>query len=140
MSEPVIPIPMPELLYHRLQRLSELTRRPLESLVVQTLNVHIPHLPEDLPEDVQAELIALEKLDDDALWHVANSKVTPDQRAEYGRLLDKKRLGRITTSEQAMLDEHYQEGDKLMLRKAYASVLLKWRGHKLPTLAEIEAR
>jgi hypothetical protein len=31
------------------------------------------------------------------------------------------------------------EADLLVLRKAYAGVLLKWRGHKVPTLAELEA-
>jgi hypothetical protein len=33
-----------------------------------------------------------------------------------------------------------QKADQLMLRKAYAYVLLKWRGHRLPTLAELEAQ
>jgi hypothetical protein len=29
------------------------------------------------------------------------------------------------------------EADRLMFRKAYAAVLLKWRGERIPTLAEL---
>ena len=140
MNEPVVAIQIPMPLYHRLQRLSELTQRSLERLVVQTLESHTPTLPENLPEDVRAELISLEKLDDDMLWQVAQCKITPAQQKNYRRLLEKKRQGNITAPEQKQLDKHYQEGNQLTLRKAYAAVLLKWRGYRLPTLAELEAR
>ncbi len=37
------------------------------------------------------------------------------------------------------LDQLVQEADLRTLRKAYDGVLLKWRGHRLPTLAELSA-
>lgn len=37
------------------------------------------------------------------------------------------------------LEALYHEANCHMLRKAYANALLKWRGHPLPTLAELGA-
>jgi len=131
---------MPQPLYRRLERLAKLTRRPVESLVVQTLEANIPPLPDDLPDEMRDDLLALEELSDEALWQVARSVVNPEAQAEYRLLLEKNRLGTITESEQARLAQLRQEADRLMLRKAYAYVLLKWRGYRLPTLAEMEAQ
>jgi hypothetical protein len=130
---------MPQPLYRRLERLSELTRRPLEDLVVQTLSVGVPPLPDDLPAEMRQDLMALEDLDDDALWQVARSEASPERWEQHRLLLEKNRLRTISAPEQATLARLRQEADQLMLRKAYAYVLLKWRGHRLPTLAELEA-
>lgn len=139
MSEPTLAIQMPQPLYQRLQRLAELTHRPLESLVLQTLDTHIPPLLEDLPEPVRKDLAALEQLDATALWQVAQGVWSPEQSARYAALLEKDRASTITASEQAALEDLYQKANCHMLRKAYANALLKWRGHQLPTLAELEA-
>lgn len=71
MSEPTITLQMPQPLYQRLQRLAELTHRPLESLIFQSLDAHLPPLLEDMPESMREDLHTLEKLDDEALRHVA---------------------------------------------------------------------
>lgn len=140
MASQTIAIQMPQPLYRRLERLAKLTRRPVESLVVQTLEANIPPLPDDLPDEMRDDLLALEELSDEALWQVARSVVNPEAQAEYRLLLEKNRLGTITESEQARLAQLRREADRLMLRKAYAYVLLKWRGYRLPTLAEMEAQ
>lgn len=54
-------------------------------------------------------------------------------------LRERRRAGIITEPEQHALTSMAHEADLLMLRKAYAGVLLKWRGQKVPTLAELEA-
>jgi hypothetical protein len=135
-----VAIQMPQSLYHRLERLSELTRRPLEDLVVQTLSVGVPPLPDDLPAEMRHDLMVLEGLDDDALWQVARGEISPERRKQHSLLLEKNSLGTISEPEQATLARLRQEADQLMLRKAYAYVLLKWRGHRLPTLAELETQ
>ncbi|MEA3341495.1 MAG: hypothetical protein U9R15_16145, partial [Chloroflexota bacterium] len=140
MSVQTIAIQMPQLLYHRLERLAELTRRPLENLVVQTLDASVPSLPGDLPQEMRGDLQALESLDDESLWQVARSVVGLEQRAQHSLLLEKNRQGPITELERETLAQLCQKADLLMLRKAYAYVLLKWRGHRLPTLAELEAQ
>ena len=139
MSEPTVAIHLPQLLYQRLQRLAELTHRPLESLVLQALEAHIPPLLEDMPEHIRTDLAALETLEDEALQQVAQSEWSAEQRARYSALVEKERAGTITPSEQGTLEGLYHEANCHMLRKAYANALLKWRGHQLPTLAELEA-
>jgi hypothetical protein len=134
-----VAVHVPQTLYHRLERLAELTQRPVESLVVQTLASSIPPLPEDLPDVMRAALIALETLGNDELWRVFNSRFSDDQAEQFRILRDKKQSGTITEPEYDVLDDLAQQADRLMLRKAYAGVLLKWRGYHLPSLAELEA-
>jgi len=133
-------IQMPQSLYRRLKRLVEISRRPLENVIVQTLDSSIPPLPDDLPADMRGDLLALEVLDDDTLWQVARSTASPEQQEQHRLPLEKNCLGTIAESERATLAQLRREADQLMLRKAYAYVLLKWRGHRLPTLAELEAQ
>jgi hypothetical protein len=138
-TEQTIALHLPEDLYQRLQRLSELTHRPLESLVLQTLDANLPSLPEDLSPAMREDLLVLEALDSEALWKVAKSMIAPGDQEQYSDLLEKNRLGTLTAPEQDLLEVLYQEANRKMLRKAYAYILLKWRGYPLPTLAELEA-
>lgn len=140
MTTETMTIQVPELLYRRLERLAALTHRPLESLVVQTLSSNIPPLPDDLPTPTRDALTALEGLSDDALWQIVRSSVPEEQHEQFAQLREKRRAGMIASDEQMILDRFTQEADLRTLRKAYAAVLLKWRGHRLPTLAEISAQ
>jgi hypothetical protein len=139
MSEQTIAIQMPQPLYQRLQHLSEITHRPLESLVLQALDANVPPLLEDMPEAIRQDLARVEKLDDEALHQLAQSVWNTEQSTHYSELLEKERAGTITQHEKASLEALYQAANSHMLRKAYANALLKWRGHRLPTLTELEA-
>jgi hypothetical protein len=139
-STHTIPVQLPQPLYRRLERLAELTQRSVEAVVAQTLASSLPPLPDDLPEEMRAELIALEQLSDDALWEVARSMVAPEQSQQLSMLLEKNRRGVLSDEEQTGLEQLRGMADRLMLRKAYAYVLLKWRGYRLPTLASLEAQ
>ncbi|MGE0826148.1 MAG: hypothetical protein AB7G75_17150 [Candidatus Binatia bacterium] len=139
MNEPTLEIHMPQPLLQRLQRLAALTHRPLESLVLQALDANIPPLLEDMPEPIRKDLVALETLEDESLRQVARSVWPETRSARYADLLAKERTQTITQEEKAALEELYQEANSHMLRKAYANALLKWRGHRLPTAAELEA-
>jgi hypothetical protein len=140
MSDQTLAIHMPELLYRRLSRLAELTHRPLESLVVQTLSANVPPLPEDLAEPEREALLALETLDDTTLWQVARSMIAPTQHERLSELLERQRDSALTPDEMTELADLRRAADLLMLRKAYAYVLLKWRGRRIPTLAELETQ
>jgi hypothetical protein len=87
---------------------------------------------------MRPDLMALENLDDDALWQVARSEVAPERWEKHSLLLEKNRLRTITEPEREALAQLRRGADQLMLRKAYAYVLLKWRGYRLPTLQELE--
>jgi predicted HAD superfamily phosphohydrolase len=134
-----VPIQVSRSLYRQLERLATLTKRPLEDIVERSLTASIPPLPDTLSDEIRDGLLALESLEDDELWQVARSIVSPEQQEELSLLLEKNRAV-ITEAEKARLSELQEQADRLMLRKAYAYVLLKWRGHRLPTLAELEAQ
>ncbi len=140
MTVQTVPVQIPEPLYQRLERLARLTNRSLENVVEQTLTTSLPPLPDHLPDEARQELQKLEMLDDDALWQVARSEVLPEHQAQISELLEKNSLGTLAEAEQTRLSELQHQADQLMLKKAYAYVLLKWRGHRLPTLAELKAQ
>ena len=131
-------IEIPSALYHRLQRMAQLTQRPLDELVLRTLEAGVPPLPEDLPEAMRADLLALEALDDASLWQVAESRVNDDDSARHSALLEKNSAGTLTPEERQALADLRLAADRLMLQKAYANMLLKWRGHRLPVIPEAD--
>lgn len=140
MSEATLVIHMPQRLYQRLQRFTTLSRRSLESVVLQTLDANVPSFPENLPDTLREIWFGLEKLDDETLWHIARNTISQQHQEQYSLLLEKNTQGSLTTSEQTLLEKLYFDANQYMLRKAYANVLLKWRGHQLPTLAELSCQ
>src|SRR5918998_418716 len=98
-----VPIHVPQSLYHRLERLAELTQQPLESLVVQALSSSIPLLPDELPPTARHALIALEHLSDDQLWEVAPSEFGSAQAEQFATLREKRRAGTLAAEDQAMI-------------------------------------
>lgn len=133
-------IEIPNALYRRLERVAQLTHRPLAELVQQALEAGVPPLPENLSEALQDDLLALEDLSDEALWQLATSRVSQARSEQHTALLDKNSAGALPVVDRQALEQLREEADRLMLRKAYAYVLLKWRGHRLPALAELEAQ
>jgi hypothetical protein len=134
---PSVAVNLPESLYRRLERLAEPMGRPVESLVVQALADSLPPLPDDLPVEVREALVSLETLDDERLWQMVRAMATPAQQERLIELQEKHRQSVATPAEEDERARLSQAADLVMLRKAYAAVLLKWRGHQLPTVAEL---
>jgi predicted DNA-binding protein len=124
-------IEIPPTLYQRLERVAQLTHRPLEVLVQQTLEAGVPPLPENLPPAMRDDLAALESLNDGELWRVAQSEISAEEATLQAELLEKNSRATIREQERETLANLRAKADQLMLRKAYAYVLLKWRGHRL---------
>ncbi len=55
----------------------------------------------------------------------------------YSTLLQKNQAGELTDIEQKQLAVLQKEVNKIMLQKARAAVLLRFRGQRLPTLTEL---
>lgn len=132
----IVTLDLPDTIYLPAQRMAEATRRPLADVLVGALKASLPSL-EGLSAELVAELIELEKLSDDALWQVMLSSVPADQQRRLSRLLRKNKAGQLSETERADLAALQAEADRVMLRKARAAVLLRFRGQRLPTLAEL---
>ncbi len=132
MATDTITIHLPDHLYHRLERVAELTGQPLEGAIVRTLSSHLPPLSDDLPDNLRDALQKMERLRDDELWKLAHAAFPEEGYARLTSLREQRRDGTLDAGERAELDQLLQEADLLTLQKAYAAVLLKWRGTSTP--------
>ncbi|MEK7729311.1 MAG: hypothetical protein AAB354_12935 [candidate division KSB1 bacterium] len=131
-----ITLELPDVIFQPAQRMAEATRRSLTEVLVGALRASLPPV-EGLPSAQTTELIDLESLSDDALQQIMISRVPVEQQRKLSRLLRKKKISRLTVSEQNNLNALQHEADLVMLRKARAAILLRFRGHRLPTLSEL---
>ena len=101
-------------------------------MILRAVQIGSPPGWDDIPAEYQADIAALERLDDRSLWYIARSRQTHTDFDRYQDLLDKNREGTISDVERQELRDLRSESDLFMLRKAHAAALLKWRGHKIP--------
>lgn len=132
-----ITLTLPDDAIQRYQRGAIIARKRLDEFLVERLVDVAPPLAEDLPSPLDKELKRLEELDDDALWGMARSRLSPKQQRLYDGLLQKNSQGSITDEEKEKLQALGQEARRLTLMKAHAFMLLKWRGHQIPTLDQL---
>jgi hypothetical protein len=131
----ILMLELPEALYETVKRAAAAMKQPIEKAVAHIIELGLP--PLDAPTEFEEDLKALEALDDEALWEVLFSKVSLATQRKLHWFLEKNQSGTLTERERIQLDTLQQEADKVMLRKAHAAVLLKWRGHCIPTLKEL---
>ena len=91
-----------------------------------------------MPEELIADLTTLETLDTEALWRVMKETVPSETQAHLSDLLERQQQDSLTSAEQERLASLQHQADLVMLRKARAAVLLRFRGKRLPTLAELD--
>ena len=127
---------VPDSVFQPLQRAAAVARQPVELVCLQALQVGLPAL-DDLPPEFRPHLEALERLDDEALRRVMPEQLSPPRQQQLSWLLRRNAAGTMTVQEQAELAALQSEADLLMLRKAHAAVLLRFRGQRVPTLAEL---
>lgn len=133
-----INLELPPALYQRLVEVAEASHQSLTDVVIQSIQTGLPPSLEHVPDRFREDLRALNQLSDDVLWDVADRDLAEDKAERYEQLLVKSQQGQLEENEQRTLDTLREEADLLMLRRAYAAALLKWRGHRIPTLADIQ--
>jgi hypothetical protein len=131
-----ITLTLPDHVLQPVQRVAQATKQSVEELLVTALQAALPAL-EGLPPDVMQHLVALESLDDRALWRVMLETVPRDQQHWLHDLLLRNQAGVLTALEHEQLVVLQQQADLVMLRKARAAGLLRFRGKRVPALAEL---
>jgi len=137
MTFQTVTLQVPETIYQSASRTARAVKRPLEEVLITVLKSSLPPL-EGLPQGIIKELTALESFDDKQLWEVARSALPDSRQKPLSRLLQKNQAGKLTDHERQKLDELIVDAERLMLRKARAYVLLKWRGHAPAAIIERE--
>ncbi len=129
-----ITVQLPENLYLRLQQTAQATRQSLEATTLRALQVGSPPAWGTTPAEFQADLAALDRLDDAALWRMARTRATSIQMDRYQTLLDKNANQTLSAEEREELTQLCVKFDRQMLRKVHAAALLQWRGHQIPSV------
>jgi hypothetical protein len=127
-----VTLPLPEHLYLRLEQVAKATHQSVTDVLLHAVEVGSPPGWDDVPADFQNDLAALDRLDDKTLWQIARSQQSTGDMDRYEELLQQNANDALTTAERDELTHLRREADRLMLRKAHAAALLRWRGYQLP--------
>ena len=127
-----VTLSIPEHLYRRLEQTAKATQQSIADVLLHAVEVGSPPPWDDVPAEFQADLAALDRLGDKALWQIARSRQSDDEMDRYEDLLHKNANEFLTPAERDELSRLRREADRLMLRKAHAASLLRWRGHQIP--------
>jgi hypothetical protein len=130
-------INLPEPTFQHLAHLAELTNQPLSELIIQSIAGNLPPAIDTAPAEIQAELMAMQTLDVNELRKIAQSQVPPAQQDRHIALLEKNQEGLLTTEEEQELQQLSLLTDQLMLKKAHACALLRWRGQPIRNLNQL---
>ena len=130
-------IDLPESVFERLSRLAELTNQPLLSLVIQSVTGNLPPEIETAPVEAQAELLTLQTLEVETLREIAQSQIPLAQQERLMSLLELNQDLALSEAEQQELQQLSQAADQLMLKKAYACAVLRWRGQPIRDLSQL---
>jgi hypothetical protein len=134
-----ITIELPEAIFHRFVQIAEATQQPLEDLIAQSVVSNLPPSAENAPLELRAELMEMQMLSVDELLAIAQTQADAIQHEHHVQLLEKNQAGLMSPEEQNELANLRLMADRLMLRKAYAWSVLRWKGHRLPPLKELAA-
>jgi hypothetical protein len=132
MNVRTVTLQLPENLYLRLQQAAQSTKQSLNEVFLHVVQVGSPPGWEDIPAEFQADVAALDRLDDAALWRTVRQKQPDAEMKTYQELLDKHANSTISEVEAHTLHTLRTEADRFMIRKAHAAALLRWRGHHIP--------
>ena len=132
----VISIQVPEPIFRRLQRVAEITHRPVEEVLATTINVALPQDP-SLPADLADELAAMTMFSDDALLAASESSLSPAQQRRLIQLTHAGGSRSLTAAESAELAHLLDLYDRSVLRRAQALAILAHRGYEIPDRVDL---
>jgi hypothetical protein len=127
---PVV-VELPANIFERVERTAKGLKQPIPQAMVRIVEAGLPSLTK-VPSEYRSELEALEAMSDEELWEIARSEMPAAQQRQLGYLLRKNQAEGLSAVEQQSLEQLHAEANRLMLRKSYVYVLLKWRGHQVP--------
>jgi hypothetical protein len=137
MARQAITVELPEDVYERVQRTARGMQQPVEQALVRLVTAAMPSL-EHVPPAYHGELEAMEALSDAELWREVESQIPVAQQRQLTRLQRKHQRGMMTERERQTLARLRMELDRVLLRRSYTYLLLKCRGHRIPTLTELK--
>ncbi|MDD1426022.1 hypothetical protein MEO93_12135 [Dolichospermum sp. ST_sed3] len=99
--------------------------------------INAPPAVDYAPLELQGELITMQELTIEELLTIAQSQISESQQELHFQLLEKNQNNQLSESDRLLLKSLRVSADYLMLKKAYAYALLKWRGFSLPDFEQL---
>jgi hypothetical protein len=137
MTTQPITLQLSEPILRYLQQIAAATNRSVEQVVRQSVEGNLPPSVTSMPVEMQGELLAMQDYPVEQLRLIAASQVPSNEEERHLHLLDKIMTETLTTAEREELAALRFAADRLMLRKAYAWAVLRWRGYPIPSLHQI---
>jgi len=137
MTTQPLTIELPEAIFRQFARIAAATQQPIEAIVTESIISNLPPSVEDFQPELQPELLKMQTLSLEELVAISQSVIQLHQHEQHVALLEQHQQRGLTPDEQNTLTNLRQAADNLMLRKAYAWSLLRWRGYPIPTLPEL---
>jgi hypothetical protein len=137
MTTQQVTIELPELILQRFTQLAEATHQSVEFLISQSVLSNLPPSTEIAPPELQPEFLRMQTLSVESLRPIAQAQVEDFQFERHTELLQKNEAGNLSPEEREELTNLRVTAEQLMLRKAHAWSLLRWRGQRIPSLEEL---
>jgi hypothetical protein len=122
-----ITLTLPERTMEQAQQAAVALQRPVED-VLRDLPAAVLPTMQDVPDDMQAELMRMTWLDSQELWRSAREQLSAAAQAQLQQLTHLQGQSPLTPDEQAQLDALRQAYGRMTLLKARAYALLSLRG------------
>jgi hypothetical protein len=130
-----VTLQIPEMLYQRLVNTARATQRSLEEVMLHALQVGSPPEWDDVPEEFQADLAALDKLDDNTLWQIVHSRKTVAQMERYNTLLESNSSNTLTEAERFVLFKWKEDASPTAIAKTIEA--LQGLKGKIPGIVDL---
>ncbi|HRJ44628.1 MAG: hypothetical protein KJZ86_11575 [Caldilineaceae bacterium] len=138
-SAETLTVRLPAAAMERLRRVSQISRRPIDTLVADTLEASLPPLLETVPDEYRSDLAVLESLSSIELREQIFAQLDEKTVERYDFLLERNSSGTLRPAQEQELDALRRSADLLTYRKVYAALILKWRGEYIPSSAELQS-
>lgn len=126
MSRTTVTLDLPESLFDRLRELAEAADRPVESVLLESLQVMFDDLA-----DMGLSVEGLRDLTDAQLWGVVHRRMRWTESLRLRELGSIQRQTPLTPDEQDEMDDLLAQVDQDMLLRSEALLLLKERGRDI---------
>ncbi len=131
MTDYSVTLMVPDYVYDRARKIAEATAQSVEQVIRRQIEEAFAEPRPKLPPDEETELAALSQLSDDTLRTIAREQMAAEFQMRMQELMDRNNLGTITEAEHQELETLVERGNRLILRKAEASVILTRRGYQI---------
>jgi hypothetical protein len=130
MAARAITLHLPVPLFEQIERRAQDAHRSIEAELLEVVSTAVP-AAKKLSPGLDAELSALELLDDSALWEAAETRLPQPDAERMEELHRKQRLTGLSEAEFQELSRLEQQSERVILVRSHAAFLLEQRGHDI---------